>query len=368
MGADVIKIDTPMANDGEGPVRRQRSSHTNRNKRSVALNLKSNEGCAIFSELANTADVVIEGFRPGVMKKLGIDYPKLALNNDRLIYCSLSGFGQSGPYRDRPAHDLNFLALSGVIDLMSSPGKVPDIPLNLVADFGGGAMHAALAIAFALLGRAVSGAGQFIDISYFDSTLALLAATPSFRHLHSSPKAPRGGEGIFCGGYPYYALYRTKDGKLLSVACTETHIWSRFCAAIAMPELVKFGLTGEHYLRAPNEAERHAKDAISAVISLKSCMEWEGFFSVHDVCVAPVKSVSEVLADPQVLSRGFVTSVRHPADGSLPQFESALRLSKTPGTIRGAAPMMGEHTDQVLASLGIPHKEIERLRSRGVAA
>ena len=176
MGADVLKIDTPAAAGQSDAARSEAFSHTNRNKRSMALNLKAPEGHAIFLELAENADIVIEGFRPGVMKRLGADYESLRQRNPRLIFCSLSGFGQTGLYRDRPAHDLNFLALSGALSLWGAGSQAPDIPLNLVADYGGASMHGALAILMALFARERSGAGQYLDISYFESTYVRYSA------------------------------------------------------------------------------------------------------------------------------------------------------------------------------------------------
>lgn len=368
MGADVLKIETPAASPLDAAAAAlQRHAHTNRNKRSLALNLKSAEGLALFRRLAAEADVIVEGFRPGVMQRLGAGYDTLAAENPRLVYCAMSGFGQDGPYRDRPAHDLNFLALSGALSLWGAPGGVPDIPLNLVADYGGAAMHAALAISFALLARHSTGRGQFIDISYLDTTVALLAATPNLRHVFATRHAPAAGEGVFCGGYPYYAVYPTADSKLLSVACSEPHLWLNFCAAIARPELAMHCRRAEHYLRAPDAEETAAHDSVAAVLSQRDCAAWVDHFATLDVCVAPVLSVEQMLQDPHVRARQLVTEVQD-ADGAVPQFASPLRMSDTPPVLRHPAPRTGQHTAEVLRDLGIAPTEIDRLMNEGVAA
>ncbi len=368
MGADVLKIETPPASPPDAAAAAlQRHAHTNRNKRSLALNLKSAEGLALFRRLAREADVIVEGFRPGVMQRLGAGYDTLAADNPRLVYCAMSGFGQDGPYRDRPAHDLNFLALSGGLSLWGQPGGVPDIPLNLVADYGGAAMHAALAISLALLARHATGLGQFIDISYLDATVALLAATPNLRHVFATGHATAAGEGVFCGGYPYYAVYAAGDGKLLSVACSEPHLWRNFCEAIGRPHLAEYCRLAEHYVRAPDREEAAAREAVAAVLLQRDAAEWVSRFAHHDVCVAPVLSVAEMLQDPQVRARGLVSEVGDGA-GPVPQFASTLRLSATPPALRRAAPRTGEHTEDVLRELGLTPAEIDRLMNEGVAA
>ncbi|MBI3636913.1 MAG: CoA transferase, partial [Candidatus Rokubacteria bacterium] len=172
MGADVLKIETPEPHRKPDAAmdRRAAFAFVNRNKRSMTLNLKSPEGQAIFRKLAARADILIEGFRPGVMKRLGADYETLRAENPRLIYCSLSGFGQDGPYRDYPAHDMNYLSLAGVLGLIGEPDRKPVIPLNLVADYAGASLHGALGIVLALYARERTGRGQHVDVSYLDTT------------------------------------------------------------------------------------------------------------------------------------------------------------------------------------------------------
>jgi len=368
MGADVIKIETPTSAVQDDQSRyAERRSHTNRNKRSVGLNLKHPAGRAAFVQLVTDADVIVEGFRPGVMQRLGLDHAALAPSHPRLVYCSMSGFGQTGPYRDRPAHDLNFLALSGALGLWGSGDTAPHIPLNMVADYGGAAMHAALAIMLALFSRESGGRGQAIDISYLDTTVALLAATPNLRQLFGAGHTPGPGEGVFCGGYPYYALYSTRDGMRLSVACSEPHLWRNFCQAIGHPELEPFARQPAHYRRAPLAEEARARLKVEQTLLERDCGQWMQLFETLDVCVAPVHDIAAMLQDPQIRARGTLTSVDHPEDGPIPQFASALRLGATPPSIRRAAPLSGEHTQEILTSLGLSPGEVESLRQQGAA-
>src|SRR5499426_3825510 len=262
MGADVLKIETPPAlspESGSGmsahTERQAAFSYINRNKRSLGLNLKTLEGQTILHQLAAGADVLVEGFRPGVMQRLNADYATLRRRNPRLVYCSLSGFGQDGPYRDRPAHDLNYLALSGVLNLIGEKDRKPAIPLNLVADYAGASLHGALGIMLALFARERSGRGQHVDVSYLDTTISLLAATPNMRFFFSDGWAPRRGEGFLGGSYPYYAIYETRDGKLLTIGCTEPWLWANFCRAIGRPDFERFARKPDQYVRAANAEE-----------------------------------------------------------------------------------------------------------------
>src|SRR2546428_4316039 len=269
MGADVLKVETPdpkAASDVEA-ARKAAFAFVNRNKRSMALNLKAADGQAIFKKLATTADVIVEGFRPGVMKRLGGDYETIRALNPRIIYCSLSGFGQDGPYRDYPAHDMNYLSLAGVLNLIGDAGSAkPVIPLNLVADYAGASLHGALGIVLALFGRERTGRGQHVDVSYLDTTVSLLAATPNMRFFFSDGVAPKRGEGFLGGSYPYYAIYETRDDKLLTIGCTEPWLWANFCRAIGRPDFERFARQPDQFARAANRKEQAAREEIEKII------------------------------------------------------------------------------------------------------
>lgn len=365
MGADVIKIETPGNATPFTDAQRRDAAHayTNRNKRSIALNLKAAEGVALFLDMARKADVIVEGFRPGVMDRLGIGYQQVRAINPRLVYCSLSGFGQDGPYRLQPAHDLNFLALSGALGLIGETGTMPSIPLNLVADNGGAALHGALAILFALFARERGSGGQHLDISYLDATVALLAATPNLRRYFSSGHTPRQGDGVFCGAYPYYTTYETRDDRHLTVACSEPWLWEKFCHAIGHPEFVCFARDPAHYGRSPTQEEAEARAAIARVMRTRDRDDWNERLIAADACVGKVLDVDEMTRDPQVLARSMVIGIEHEEWGTVRQFGSPFKLSETPPQPRRVAPWPGQDTDEILREAGLSSEEIDGLRS-----
>jgi crotonobetainyl-CoA:carnitine CoA-transferase CaiB-like acyl-CoA transferase len=333
----------------------------------MTLNMKSPEGQEIFRKLAAGADVIVEGFRPGVMKRLGADYETLSKRNPRLVYCSLSGFGQDGPYKDYPAHDMNYLSLAGVLNLIGEAGsKKPVIPLNLVADYAGASLHGALGIVLALFARERTGRGQHVDVAYLDTTVSLLAATPNMRFFFSDGLAPRRGEGFLGGSYPYYAIYETRDAKLLTIGCTEPWLWENFCKAIGRPDFSRFARQPDQFVRAANAEEDAARREIEAIIKTKTRDEWYELLVRADVCVGKVYEIEEMVRDPQLNHRQMIVDVEHPKEGRVRQIGIAIKLSDTPGAIRSAAPLAGEHTDAVLKDLGLGAGEIGQLRDRGV--
>ena len=286
-GADVIKIETPEPHRVRDAREERRAAFAfvNRNKRSMTLNMKAPAGQEVFRTLAAEADVIIEGFRPGVMKRLGAGYDELKTLNPRLVYCSLSGFGQDGPYRDYPAHDMNYLSLAGVLNLIGEPDRKPVIPLNLVADYAGASLHGALGIVLALYAREKTGRGQLVDVSYLDTSVSLLAATPNMRFFFSDGLAPRRGEGFLGGSYPYYAIYETRDKKLLTIGCTEPWLWENFCKAIGRPDFVKHARKPDQFVRAANAEEDKARQEIEALIKTRDRDEWYEILVKADVCV-----------------------------------------------------------------------------------
>ena len=369
MGADVLKIDTPPEEPADEEARRRDAFvYVNRNKRSLALNLKAPEGRAIFTRLATTADIIVEGFRPGVMQRLGAGYESIQALNPRVIYCSLSGFGKNGPYRDFPAHDGNYLSLAGVLGLIGEPGRKPVFPLNLVADYAGASMHGALGIMLALYARERTGRGQHVDVSYLDTSIALLAATPNMRFFWSDGMAPKRGEGFLGGSYPYYAVYETSDGKLLTIGCTEPWLWTNFCKAIDRPDFIRFARQPDQFVRAANQDEVRCREEIEAIIRTRTRDEWYDFLTKADVCVGKVYDPEEMVRDPQVHARDMVVEMHHPRHGTVTQFGQPIKLSETPGGPRTVAPYAGEHTDEVLRELGMKKEEIDALRDKKVVS
>ena len=375
MGAEVLKIETPPTDASEvdagqatAEARRAAFQFVNRNKQSIAINLKHPAGQKILHQLAADTDVLVEGFRPGVMARLGGDYATLKQINPRLIYCSLSGFGQDGPYRDLPAHDINYLSIGGALNLIGEPDRPPAIPLNIIADYAGASMHGAVGILLALLARQQTGRGQWVDVSYLDTTISLLAATPMVRNFFFNGSAHGRGEGALGGSFPYYTTYETADGKLLSVGCTEPWLWQNFCTAIGRADLAKFALRSEHFAGLADSTAQQAKQEVQEVLRRKTRDEWCAFFKDKNVCVGPVYTVAETFQDPQVMARHMVVDVEDRRYGTIRQAGVAIKLSETPGSIRHVGPMVGEHTEAVLATLGYTAAERAQLRQAGTVA
>jgi crotonobetainyl-CoA:carnitine CoA-transferase CaiB-like acyl-CoA transferase len=373
MGAEVLKIETPpglspAAGSGGSAheARRAAFSYVNRNKRSLALNLKAPEGQAILHQLVAQADVLVEGFRPGVMQRLNASYATLSEINPRLVYCSLSGFGQNGPYRDRPGHDLNYLAMSGVLHLIGEAGRPPAIPLNIIADYGGAAMHGMLGILLALFARYRTGKGQHVDVAYLDATISLLAATPLLANAFASGEFPQRGHGPYTGLYAFYTTYETKDGRRLSVGCSEPWLWDNLCTALGRPELASYYRRVEHLTRAPSPEEAQVREELQAIFLQRTREEWLAYLADKNVCIGPVNTAAEVFADPQIQHRQMRLD-HHTATGEVViQAGIGVKLSDTPGSVRHLGPQVGQHTEEVLAALGYAAAERQRLHAAGI--
>lgn len=363
MGAEVVKIEPPAAR--EGPAR-SAFDYVNRNKRSLTLDLKTQRGQELFQQLGRAADVIVEGYRPGVTARLGADYSTVRSFNPRIVYCSLSGFGQDGPYRDRPAHDLNFIAMAGILGLIGEAGRRPVVPANLIADYGGASLHGALGIALALFARERTGRGQHVDLAYLDASISLLAATPNVKWLFSEGRVARRGEGALSGTYPYYSIYGTRDDKLITIACTEPWLWKNFCAAIGRPDLARFAREPDQFTRPANREELEVRDEIEAIMRTRDRDEWYGLLVAADVCVGKVYDPTEVEHDPQVRHRQMVLDLEDPREGRGREFGIALKLSDTPGAVRRLAPKPGEHSLEILREFGVSESEFMKLQQERV--
>jgi alpha-methylacyl-CoA racemase len=372
MGAEVIRIETPSRAGGEKRDTTDEndpwvlSEFTNRNKRSLTLDLKQPEAQAILQALATEADVLVEGFRPGVTARLGADYATLSALNPRLVYCSLSGFGQDGPYRDRAGHDLNYLAIAGALNQIGERDRPPPIPLNIIGDYGGATLHGVIGVLLALLARQSTGRGQHVDVSYLDTSFALLAAVPGIRNFFIGGPEPARGHNVFAGEHAFYSVYQTADARWLSVGCMEPWLWDRFCDAIERPELKAGRMERDDFQRRATPAQLAVRDAVAAVMRTRTLAEWVAHFEQHDVCVGEVNELGEALADPQLRHRQMVLPVEDPRLGNAVQPGIPIKLSATPGQVRTAPPVSGADTDAILAELGRSPAEIEALRSAGV--
>jgi alpha-methylacyl-CoA racemase len=368
LGADVLMVEAPTEAlpggasldrpVGEGAERALAFNALRRNKRSIVLNLRHDEARRIFCRLAESADVVVEGFRPGVVKRLGVDYETVSAVNPRIVYCSLSGYGQDGPYAGMVGHDINYISIGGALGMIGWPGQPPAIPLNVIADFAAGGLHAAYAVLAALIARDKTGRGQHIDIAMSDGVLYLLTLAVT-QHL-AGGVVPRPGEDVLNGGAPFYNVYQTKDGRWLSVGSLESHFYANLCRALGRDDLIPL----------QSDAARWGEifDGFRAEFRKKTRDEWFDILREIDICVAPVYSLDEALDDRHNRHRGMVVEMDHPTLGKVRQVGIATKLSDTPGAVRSLAPRPGEHADTVLTGLGYSSRAIARLKKAGTVA
>ncbi len=369
LGADVIRIEEPGGGrrasaerqrvDVAERDRRERRmaafNALNRNKRSITLNLKVPAALDAFYRLAGDVDVVVEGYRPGVVKRLGVDYETLSARSPRLIYCSISGYGQDGPYRALVGHDINYAAMAGALGIVGPAGGPPAIPANLLGDYAGGGMHAAIGILTALIARDRTGRGQYVDISMTDGVVNLLAAALS--ESYGSGEFVRRGRHRLTGGVPHYNVYECADGGYLSIGANEPWFYDNFCVAIGRPDLAG--------TQADVGRRQEVSDAFRAAIKTRTRDEWFALLREKDVCAAPVYDLDEIEHDPQLRARQMIVELPHPEFGTVKQVGISVKLSDTPGAIRSTSAARGEHTDRVLHEAGLSAVEIETLRLAG---
>ncbi len=364
MGAEVIRVEEPRAveavrSSGQSPeelTRQAAFNNLNRNKRSIGLNLKHPEGREIIHSLCRRADVFVEGFRPGVMKGLSCDYETLHAINPRLVYCSITGYGQTGPYRSLPGHDLNYVAIGGAVDLIRTEEGAPVIPPNIIGDFSGGGLQAALGILGALLAREKTGEGQQVDISITDGVVYLLANAASGVLRDGTPPLP--GWLRHGGGAPFNYLYECKDGGHISVACMEPYRWESLCRALEQEDFIPH----QHDRTQYPEIFR----AFSDTFRTRTRDEWwEIFVQDGDVAAGPVFSLADVSDDPHFQHRGMVKEVGEVGGAPVRQVGIGPKLSGFEWRPRSFAPVPGEHTDEVLAELRYTAADAAGLRARG---
>ena len=362
-GAEVIKIEEPGLGDyirwrkpainGIGA----RHLTVNRNKKSIELNLKSEEGKEIFKKMAESADVILESFRPGVMDRLGIGYDEISKLNEGIVYCSLTGYGQTGPYRNLPGHDVNFIGYSGILGLIGQKDGKPVVPGVQIADLGGGALMALSGITMALLHKERTGKGQYIDVSMLDGAVTWLYTAAS--DYFASGEIPERGKNRLDGKFAFYNVYETKDHKYLSVGASEEKFWKNICELIGRPEWIELH-------EGPDEVQEQLKNDMAQLFKQKNQNEWLDLLQTEDTCVGPVYDVDEIFSDPQIMDRELFTNMNHPVAGSIKQIGFPIKFSETPGEIQSHAPILGEHTEEILSELHYSSEMIENLRNNGV--
>ncbi len=328
----------------------------NRNKEHITLNLKSDEGKKIFFQLIEDADVILEGFRPGVVKKLGVDYDTVAAKNPGIVYCSVSGYGQTGAYRDRSGHDVNYLALAGVLDQIGPTGEPPSIPGVQFADIAGGGMNAAIGILLALIAREKTGKGQYIDISMTDSMVPFMQ-NPLYMYQLSGGTLMERSDSILSHRYAFYNTYETKDGRYISIGALEGRFWIRLCEHLGVPE---YGP-----LQYDESRRQEIIDYMRKTFRGKTLAEWQESLSQVDTCWAPVQNLQEVLDDPFFAEREMVVEITDKNGKPAKSLGISAKLSDTPGTIRTPPVSFGESTANVLAELGYSEEDIKKFKDSG---
>ncbi|UXY51253.1 CaiB/BaiF CoA transferase family protein [Pseudomonas tohonis] len=360
MGAEVLRVESPSRMDlvrvlppHDGGTSTSHA-YLNRNKRSIALDLKRPEAVEVVRQLVAEYDIVLEQFRPGVMDKLGVGYEALKAINPRLIYVSITGYGQTGPYRDRAGHDINYLALAGIASYTGRQESGP-LPLGVqLADIAGGSLHGVMGLLAAVIQRQATGEGQHVDVSMTDCAFS----------LHGMAGAGYLGAGVepdmenqALNGGSFYDYYRTRDGRWFSVGSLEPQFMQQFCAAIGRPELAARGLSPKP------EDQRELKRAIEIEFEKRDFAQWSELFAALDACVEPMLPLSEAVRHPQIEARGLVTEV--PREGLPAQRQIACPIKFSTGlpAPRHVGVAVGAHTAEVLAELGYTPEQIASLKA-----
>ncbi|MBI2867158.1 MAG: CoA transferase [Chloroflexi bacterium] len=370
LGADVLRIegagggralDYDKNRRGQEDVLERVAMAHDRNKRSIALNLKNKDAQHILHQLVKESDVLVEGNRPGVTKRLACDYATLNAINPRLVYCSITGYGQNGPYEQLAGHDLNYISFAGCVESVGPKNGPPVIPHNIIADYGGGGAFAAIGILAALNGREKTGKGQHVDVSMMDSVQVLMSVL--FSYYFGRGERPRRSGGQLNGGFPQYSMYECKDGKYISIGCLEPWFWANLCKHLGREDLA------EAQLDTANHPKLFAW--LEATFKTKTRDEWFDELRsspAGDIAVAKVLTLEESVNDPHTRARQMIAEVGKVDGRVVRQVGIAPKLSATPGSVRRLAPKTGEHTDEVLNSLGYSPAQVKALREQGTVA
>ena len=369
MGADVIKISTPPGASDKGVgagiefiegVDTSAFYDTPRNKKNIGINFKSEAGQKLFFQLMETADVVLEAFRPGVMDRLGIGYEAASKKNSRIIYCSVSGYGQTGPYRDLPGHDANYASMGGALGLIGYSADEPPVMVeNIIADMTTAVLQAVIGILMAIIAREKTGRGQLVDISMTDGVLFMLSCTPEMAEYLMNGIIPKRGNTLFGGSQPCYAVYETADHKYISIGTLEPHFWKRLCQTINREDLI-----AKQY--APSPVKEEVFEELRSIFRTKSRDEWFDVLTKADVPVGKVLDIDETFSDPHMQHREMMIEVDHPRWDKAKQIGFPIKFSDTPWQLRIPAARLGDHTNEVLAELGYSLEEINKLRQERV--
>ena len=358
-GADVIKVGPVPRHAAVAVVPPSYAYSGYRGMRRALFDLKNDEGCDAFLALTRDADVVVESFRPGVADRLGIGYEAVRALNERVVYCSTSGYGQTGPRRHWAGHDLNYLSVSGYVHCSGRDADgIPALPGATVADIAAGGMHAAMAVLAALVRRERTGGGEYLDVSVADGAIGMMSLYAD-EHLATGAE-PGPGHYILTGRYACYGVYACADGRYLSVAAIEHVFWANLCRELGL----------ERYIDAQTDdaAQDEIRDAIAAVLASADRDEWVRRLGPADCCVAPVNSVSEAVADEQYRDRGVVVKAEHPTEGTIEQVAPVWAGAEPAGSPCELPDLALTHTAELLAEAGYDESRIAEMAAAGVIA
>ncbi|HZK84773.1 MAG TPA: CaiB/BaiF CoA-transferase family protein [Desulfosporosinus sp.] len=363
-GAEVVKVEDRKGELGRflQPMVKDTSARfytVNRNKKSIGLDLKHPEGKEIFKKLVAETDIVVDQFRPDVMNKLGLGYEVLKEINPRIIYCIITGYGLTGPMRDAAGHDVNYLNIAGVTELLGTKDGPPAMCGVQIADTAGGSLYSVIAILLALAAREKTGKGQLCDVAMMDGALSLLAYTIGEWSGGEGNLPKRGGE-LLTGGYATYNNYECKDGKYVSLGAVEDKFWASFCRKVGLEEYIPLQMD------VPSQPKIEA--SIQKIMLTKIRDEWVEFFSDYDICFTPILTLDEMVKHPQVLARNMVHTLTN-FQGSGKDLVCTgvpIKLSETPGEAKMVFARTGENTDEVLAGIGYSNAQIEQLHKDSI--
>jgi len=363
MGAEVIKVEDKNSPDyirffppkfkdeGAGYIA------VNRNKKSFALDTRSDEGIELFLKLAEKSDVVVEQFRPGIMDKMGLGYETAKKRNERIIYASITGFGQTGPYAQVPGHDMNYMGLAGISDVIGPKDGPPVIPGIQIADVAGGGLMSVIGILAALAARERTGVGQHVDISMFDGVLPFIGMI--YANYLAGGGMPERGNTFLSGALVCYNIYETKDNKYITLGALEYKFWKRVCELIERPQY-----TDKQYAEGEERDEIH-KD-LTELFQTKTRDEWLEIFRGEESMTDGVLTIDEVEKDPHAIAREMIVEMDHPTAGKIKGIGIPLKFSGTPTSKIVPPPVLGQHNEEILSLIGIDDAGRKELKDKGV--
>ncbi len=363
MGADVIKVEDPWEGDYSRSIGAKDDATAlyylvmNRNKRSLKLNLKLPRGRDLFQDLARNAQVIVESFRPDVVDRLGIGYEAIKHLNPQIVYCSISGYGQTGPYRHKTGHDINYCAYAGIIDQIGQRGGPPVLSNFQIADTVGGALCAVMGILAAIVDTQRGGSGRHIDVSMTDCSLAhnimpLVA-------LNETGDSHARGEEMLSGGLPGYGLYETADGRYMAVGAIEQKFWKTFCETLERPDLIDKN-------QANGEEAQDLRCELASLFKTHTQAYWIERFDAVECCVSPVMSLGESKNNEQFRAREMFVSSKNGERDAISQYAFPLKMSDFEFSLQRPAPRHGEHSKQILSEAGYDEEKIAELEKEGV--